>query len=395
MHSLLRGPPGVPRVLGLWAAGGKLKARGWSSCWCGRIRPQPMMLLTLCPLRAHPPPTSHTGSTGVAGEVLAPPHAVTWSERAHVTPSPHGPPAGVARTGTLLLAGCSGAALALTGTGHAAPLSRDALLGLASLFVPPGPPSKSVMKPGDSAGLVDRVQQARVVPPSGRPIPGTQVGREGGSPKGIVRPGRHLQYGLSVPYLTSRPGSVLTPRPGRKPRQGCGRQAARRLALRSDLHTKQMKTWPACPHSVGHVKSPHAPLPSSSAHWRGQRGRQRQERSRLRSPEDGRGHLRGWGYPGGLAQAWLACGWGTCVVLLGLRSLLVARGLLGSVASCKKEEIASHTANVSDTRQLTWLQARPRQAALKRWVGVEGRASWVTWIGRRAAWGSRTGPRPL
>ena len=43
------------------------------------------------------------------------------------------------------------------------------------------------------------------------------------------------------------------------------------------------------------------------------------------------------GYLRGLGHAWLACGWLTCVALLDLRRLLMAREPPGPGFSCKKE----------------------------------------------------------
>lgn len=57
---------------------------------------------------------------------------------------------------------------------------------------------------------------------------------------------------------------------------------------------------------------------------------------RLEGLTEGGRRAAGRGYLRGPVHAWMACGWWTCVVLLDLRRLLMARVPSGPVASCTK-----------------------------------------------------------
>lgn len=228
---------------------------------------------------------------------------------------------------------------ALTRTFHVAPFSLEALLRLASLFLPLGLSSKSFRKSGVSTGLCRRGDGKQGQSPGlGRPTPGTDGGYltrtwEGlASQQGILFPSLRLK--IMFPSLIWQPHleeaftlrSVATPTPTGKAQQGKGEEQAGDVSLQAHISTRvYIRSRPACRPGL---RWPHVKVTS------GPTARPECMEQRLEGLMEAgrRGGL--WGYLKGLAHAWLACGWWTCVVLLDLRKLLIAREPPGPVASC-------------------------------------------------------------
>lgn len=82
---------------------------------------------------------------------------------------------------------------------------------------------------------------------------------------------------------------------------------------------------------------------------------------------------RAGGYLRGPVHAGLACGWWTCVVLLDLRRLLMAREPPGPAASCRKRKALSMGEGL--TPPFTRHRARPRRQMWREEVGVARRGT--------------------
>lgn len=193
---------------------------------------------------------------------------------------------------------------ALTRTFHVAPFSLEALLRLASLFLPLGLSSKSFRKSGVSTGLCRRGDGKQGQSPGlGRPTPGTDGGYltrtwEGlASQQGILFPSLRLK--IMFPSLIWQPRleevftlrSVATPTPTGKAQQGKGEEQAGDVSLQAHISTRVyirsrpacLPAWPALAPCEGHFR-PHCPTRVHGAEARRADGG-REERRALGLPE--------------------------------------------------------------------------------------------------------------